>query len=34
MDVKSYDCPNCGAKLEFVPDKQKFCCEYCLGEFD
>lgn len=34
MDVKSYDCPNCGAKLEFVPDKQKFCCEYCLSEFD
>lgn len=34
MDVKSYDCPNCGAKLEFDPDKQKFCCEYCLGEFD
>ena len=33
MDVKSYDCPNCGANLQFVPDKQKFCCEYCLGEF-
>ena len=29
----TYACPNCGAGLTFVPDKQKFCCEFCLSEF-
>ena len=33
MDAKTYDCPNCGANLQFDPVKQKFCCEYCYGEF-
>ena len=29
----TYGCPNCGAGLLFKPDKQKFCCEFCLSEF-
>lgn len=29
----TYQCPNCGAGLLFKPDKQKFCCEFCLSEF-
>ena len=29
----TYACPNCGAGLTFIPDKQKFCCEFCLSEF-
>lgn len=29
----SYQCPNCSAGLSFHPDKQKFCCEFCLSEF-
>lgn len=33
MDVKLFRCPNCGADLKFDPDKQRFCCEYCQGEF-
>ena len=33
MDVKVYECPNCGADLKFNPDKQRFCCAYCRGEF-
>ena len=33
MDAKTYDCPNCGANLQFDPESQKFCCEYCNGSF-
>lgn len=33
MDVKIYECPQCGADLKFDPDKQRFCCAYCRGEF-
>ena len=29
----TYQCPNCSAGLAFHPDKQKFCCEFCLSEF-
>lgn len=29
----TYHCPNCAAGLAFNPEKQKFCCEYCLSEF-
>ena len=29
----TYECPNCSAGLSFKPDKQKFCCEFCLSEF-
>lgn len=29
----TYSCPACGAGLSFNPEKQKFCCEYCLSEF-
>ena len=29
----TYQCPNCSAGLSFKPDKQKFCCEFCLSEF-
>ena len=28
-----YQCPNCGATLQFDPDKQCFACEFCLSEF-
>ncbi len=30
----TYQCPNCGAALAFDAEKQKFCCEFCLSEFD
>lgn len=30
----AYSCPNCGAGLTFDPEKQKFCCEFCLSDFD
>ncbi len=29
----AYQCPNCGAGLLFDPEKQKFCCEFCLSDF-
>ena len=29
----TYQCPNCSAGLTFDPEKQKFCCEFCLSEF-
>lgn len=29
----TYQCPNCGAGLEFDAEKQKLCCEFCLSEF-
>ena len=29
----TYQCPNCSAGLAFDPEKQKFCCEFCLSEF-
>ncbi len=29
----TYSCPNCGAGLLFDPEKQKFCCEFCLSDF-
>ncbi len=29
----AFNCPNCGAELEFDADKQKLCCEFCLSEF-
>ncbi|MBO5355645.1 MAG: TFIIB-type zinc ribbon-containing protein [Clostridia bacterium] len=29
----TYQCPNCSAGLAFNPEKQKFCCEFCLSEF-
>ena len=30
----TYQCPNCSAGLKFDAEKQKFCCEFCLSEFD
>ena len=33
LDAKTYDCPNCGANLQFLPDSQNFFCEYCRGSF-
>lgn len=33
MATVNYTCPSCGAPLTFNPDKQMFCCEYCLSEF-
>ena len=32
-EAKQFHCPNCNADLKFFPDKQKFACEYCRGEF-
>ncbi len=29
----NYQCPNCGAGLEFDAEKQIFACEFCLSEF-
>ena len=29
----TYQCPNCGAGLEFDAEKQRFACEFCLSEF-
>ncbi len=29
----AFNCPNCGAELEFDADKQKLCCEFCLSEY-
>lgn len=29
----AYQCPNCGAGLEFDAEKQCFACEFCLSEF-
>ncbi len=33
QSATTYACPNCSAGLLFQPDKQKFCCEFCLSEF-
>ncbi len=30
----TYQCPNCSAGLLFDAEKQKFCCEFCLSEFE
>ena len=34
MATMNYKCPNCDGPLKFDPDKQKFTCEFCLGEFE
>ncbi len=34
MATMNYKCPNCDGPLTFNPDKQRFTCEYCLGEFE
>ena len=31
--VTTYQCPNCGATLQFDPEKQCFACEFCMSEF-
>lgn len=33
MESTEYKCPNCNAGLTFMPDTQKFGCEYCGSEF-
>lgn len=33
MESTEYKCPNCNADLKFMPDTQKFGCEYCSSEF-
>ncbi len=33
MSSVSYQCPGCGARLEFDPALQKCRCEFCLGVF-
>ncbi|MBD5159371.1 MAG: hypothetical protein HDT23_03920 [Ruminococcus sp.] len=33
MESTEYKCPNCNAGLAFMPDIQKFGCEYCGSEF-
>ena len=32
-EALTYQCPSCSAGLSFDPEKQKFCCEYCLSEY-
>lgn len=34
MATMNYKCPNCDGPLTFNPDKQRFTCEFCLGEFE
>ena len=34
MATMNYKCPNCDGPVKFDPDKQKFTCEFCLGEFE
>lgn len=33
MEVLSYQCPNCGAPLEFNSDTQHWDCKFCLSSF-
>ena len=33
IEATEYKCPNCNADLKFMPDTQKFGCEYCGSEF-
>lgn len=33
MGTVNYNCPSCAAPLTFNPQRQRFCCEYCLSEF-
>ncbi|MDD6034095.1 MAG: hypothetical protein PUC47_11585 [Oscillospiraceae bacterium] len=33
MEVKTYQCPRCGAPLTFSSDSQRWDCEYCLSSF-
>lgn len=33
MGTVNYNCPSCAAPLTFNPERQRFCCEYCLSEF-
>lgn len=34
MESTEYKCPNCSAGLTFMPETQKFGCEYCSSEFE
>ena len=34
MEVVSYQCPNCGAPLEFHSETQKWDCKFCLSSFE
>lgn len=34
MATMNYKCPNCDGPLTFNPDKQRFTCDFCLGEFE
>lgn len=33
MEVKTYQCPHCGAPLTFSGETQKWDCEFCLSSF-
>ena len=33
MEVLSYQCPNCGAPLEFNSETQNWDCKFCLSSF-
>ena len=33
-EVLDHKCPNCGAKLEFNPTKEKWACKYCDSTFE
>ena len=34
MEAVSYQCPNCGAPLEFHSETQKWDCKFCLSSFE
>lgn len=34
MEVLTYQCPNCGAPLEFNSESQRWDCKFCLSSFD
>ena len=34
MEVKTYQCPHCGAPLTFSSESQKWDCEFCLSSFE
>lgn len=33
MEVKTYQCPKCGAPLKFSSESQRWDCEFCLSSF-
>ena len=34
MEAVVYQCPNCGAPLEFNSETQRWDCKFCLSSFE